>query len=212
MRNQQFKSYHFFLIFLILLTANYAFAEESRIVFLHHSTGGNLCEEGKVSQWFDDYNSIHDTSYQFLTRSYPGLKPEPMFNYPYNYWNLWVNGACQLSSQHDRPCLDKLTREYDVIIYKHCYPGSDIQKDTGFSQVDSDHKSLENYKLQYRALRDIMDGYSNTIFIIWTLPPRNRIATTQKHATRSSKFVKWVKNDFLSEDKKKHPNIFIFDF
>ncbi len=212
MGGQQLKIYGIILIFLSLFLTNYAFAEGSKIIFLHHSTGANLCEEGKVLKWFDYYNSLYDTSHQFFTRPYPGLKPKPMYNYPYDYWNLWVKGADKLSSQQGRPSLDELTSKYDVIVLKHCYPVSDIQKDTGFPQIDSDRKSIENYKLQYRALRDLMDSYSDTTFILWTLVPRNRVATTYKHAIRAKEFVNWVKNKFLFEDGKTHSNIFIFDF
>ncbi len=215
-----YKTFFLFLLIMGLLgsstvplcSATNAFAQDIKILFLHHSTGANLYEEGKISQWFEKYNLVHKTFYRFFTRSYPGLKPFPMSNYPYDYWNLWVNNACENSSKQDRPCIDELTKEYDVIIFKHCYPGSDIRNDTGFPQINSDQKTIENYKLQYRALRKIMDEHPATIFIIWTLAPRNRIATTYEMASRAHKFVKWTKNDFLKEDGKEHFNIFIFDF
>jgi hypothetical protein len=133
------------------LIAN-SFASDSKIIFLHHSTGENLCEEGRVNEWFNRYNIDHKTEFQFITRGYPGLKPEPMTNYPYDYWKLWVNDTCDQSSSQDRPCLGQLTKDFDVIIFKHCYPASDIEKDTGFPNVTSNLKTIENYKLQYRAL------------------------------------------------------------
>ena len=58
----------------------------------------------------------------------------------------------------------------------------------------------------------MMDSYPNNIFIIWTLPPLHRLATTPDHAKRAKQFVDWVKYEFLSEDGKPHQNIFVFDF
>jgi hypothetical protein len=193
------------------LGAPSASGKEVRIVLLHHSTGGNLYSEGKIKEWFDDYNRTNNASLRFQAKGYPGLQPGPMYNYPYDYWNLWVNKACD-SSIEGRECLDKLARDYEIVIFKHCYPGSDVLPDTGFPKVDSDRKSLENYKLQYRALRAAMGAHPNTAFVVWTLPPRNRVATTPEHARRARQFVEWVKNEFLQEDGKPHPNIFVYDF
>jgi len=108
--------------------------------------------------------------------------------------------------------MDKLTQSYDVIIFKHCFPGADIKSDNGSETVNSSRKSLGNYKLQYRALRDLMDSYPKTRFIVWTLAPLHRNATTPANASRASQFVDWVKNDWLKEDLKTHENIFVFDF
>ncbi len=200
------------LLFLLSIHFSIAHATEVNIIFLHHSTGDNLVGEGRVKEWFDTYNSDNGTRYKFNTRFYPGLKPQPMYNYPYNYWNLWVNNACDAKYANERPCFEDLVREYDVIIFKHCYPGSDVEKNTGFPDISSDRKSIENYRLQYRALRDLFDKHPDNHFIIWTLPPRNRVATTYKKARRAKDFVKWVKEDFLTEDGKDHHNISIFDF
>lgn len=180
------------------------------IIFLHHSTGSGVYNTGGVRAWFDNYNQTHGTSYTISDRSYPS-SPYPWSNYPYDYWNLWVNGSCD-SSRPGIECMDTLAAAYDVIIYKHCYPGAAINADTGSPDISSNRRSLENYKLQYRALRDMMDGYPDTKFILWTLAPLHRLASNPDREARAAEFVDWVKNDFLTEDGKRHPNIFIFDF
>ena len=196
---------------IFFVTANGAGqAAEVEILFLHHSTGGNVYTEGEVAEWIRNYNDNRGTDYHITARSYPD-KPYSWSNYPYDYWHLWIDGACD----NDEPgitCLEALAADYDVIIFKHCFPGADVLADTGSPAVSSDRKSLENYRLQYRALRNRMDSYPNTIFIVWTLAPRHRLATSPDNAARAAQFVDWVKNDFLSEDGEEHPNIFIFDF
>ena len=182
------------------------FADGEKVIFLHHSTGGNVYNEGDVQQWLHTYNP----SLEISERAYPA-NGYPWANYPYDYWNLWINGKCQ-SGNTGMECLDNLADEYDVIIFKHCFPGAAVQPDIGTPDVTSARKSLENYKAQYRALRDEMDQYPDTTFIIWTLAPLHRLATNPDQAARAWQFVQWVKHDFLSEDGKAHPNIFIFDF
>jgi len=205
---------YFYAVFLlVLLLPNIALSGTTeKIIFLHHSTGAgvyNYPDKG-VATWFDEYNATNETSYVISERGYP-TGSYPWNNYPYDYWNLWINGVCD-SNESTTECMTTLTQNHDVIIYKHCYPGAAIQADTGSPDVSSSRKSLENYKLQYRALLAMMDSYPDTKFIVWTLAPLHRLATSETTAARAAEFVDWVKTDFLTEDGNPHPNIFIFDF
>ncbi len=198
-------------VFFSFAFSGFAFAADSvSILFLHHSTGGAVYSEGSVSDWFDAYNTAHGTQYNISQRGYPN-SPYAWKNYPYDYWYLWVDGHCD-SSQSGIECLDSLAADHDMIILKHCYPGADIRADSGTPDVASETKTLGNYKLQYRALRQLMDSYPDTMFMFWTLAPRHRLATNDENAARAAEFVDWVKNEFLTEDGEPHPNIFIFDF
>ena len=87
-----------------------------------------------------------------------------------------------------------------------------MQPDSGNPNIASSTKSLENYKLQYRALRDLMDGYPDNRFIVWTLAPLHRLATNAETAQRARQFVDWVNTEWLTEDGQTHDNIFLFDF
>lgn len=199
-----------FLIFVVVLFPFFASAgTDDRIIFLHHSTGGAVWSTGRVSSWISTYNTSNGTGYQAIERSYPST-PYPWNNYPYDFWNIWVNGACD-SAQPGIECMNTLTDNYNVIIWKHCFPGAAVLADTGSPSISSNRKSLENYKLQYRALRDMMDSYPANKYIVWTLAPLHRLATNAQDAARAKQFVDWVKNDWLIENGN-HPNIFIFDF
>jgi hypothetical protein len=188
-------------------------AQTADAILLHHSVGGNLYTEGGVAAWFTTYNSTHGTNYHVSERVYPDYPYPTSTNYPYDYWNLWVHGACS-SGNPGNQCLNVLTQDYDVIIFKHCYPGADIGPDSGAADITSSDRELQNYKLQFRALRATLDSYPNTKFIVWTLVPMNSgdSANTAEKAARAKQFVDWVKGEWLTEDGKSHPNIFIFDF
>ncbi len=192
---------------LVLLTID---AYTQKACFLHHSTGGAVYSQGHVADTIDAYNIAHGTNYQLDQRAFPHT-PYPWNNYPYDYWNLWVNGAC--SSENPKiECLESMLNNYDIVIFKHCYPGSDIIADIANPNASSKVKCLANYKLQYRALKAKMDDFPNKKFIVWTLAPLHRLATNAEKAKRAQEFVNWVKNDWLTEDNQNHPNIFIFDF
>jgi hypothetical protein len=192
-------------IFLFLSPA----AMSQKAIFLHHSTGWGVYTEGHVAEWIANYNNDHATSYVLDQRSFPGA-PYPWDNYPYDYWNLWINNVCD-NSNPGIACMDNLCANYDVIIFKHCYPGAGIIDDPANPVAGSPVRSLATYKLQYRALRDLMDSYPDNKFIVWTLAPLHRLVTNATIAARARTFVDWVKNDWLTEDGKQHPNIYIFD-
>jgi uncharacterized protein YjdB len=196
------------LYFILLSSAGTGYSQD--VIFLHHSTGGGVYYEGNVAAWIDNYNTQHSTSYNVTERSYPNT-PYPWQNYPYDYWNLWINNGCD-NSDPDIECLSGLCANYNVIIFKHCFPGSDIVADDPSPTISSPKQTVANYKLQYRALRDLMDTYPNNKFIVWTLAPNHRLATNDADAARAKQFVDWVKNEWLSEDGESHPNIYIFDF
>lgn len=193
---------------LLIFVCSITFSQ--RAIFLHHSTGGNVFYQGEVTSWISEYNSNNGTDFQVDERAYP-TDPYPWNNYPFDYWNLWINNVCD-NSDIDIECLDKITQDYDMVIFKHCFPGAQINPDDGDPSVSSEYKSLANYKLQYRALRALMDSYPENKFVIWTLVPLHRLATNHENAARAREFVDWVKTTWLLEDEIPHPNIYVFDF
>ncbi|HOW35200.1 MAG TPA: fibronectin type III domain-containing protein [Candidatus Omnitrophota bacterium] len=188
-------------------------AGNQKIIFLHHSTGGNLYNYsgGGVAGWISNYNSTNGTGYQVSDLWFPASGSiYGGVNYPFHYWDLWGNQKCR-DSRYGAPCLDDLTQNYDVIIFKHCFPASGVVADTGNPNINSSVQSLENYKTQYRGLRNLMDQYPAKKFIIWTLPPRHRLTGYPDQAARATEFSEWLKTDFLTENGP-HANISVFDF
>ena len=153
---------------------NYSTGKEYRILFLHHSTGNVIFNAGKtqsilsrklfknksfVKQWFKNYNQSNNTNYKIEEQYFPKDKPYGWNNYPYDYYNIWVKHSGTQPYMNE-PTLEILTQKYDLIIFKHCYPVSDIIADSNHADINSSVKSLENYKLQYLALKQKMHGIS----------------------------------------------------
>jgi hypothetical protein len=193
---------------------------EMRILFLHHSTGETIWRGG-VSDWFDRYNAEHGADYEIEERTFPKGSPYPWNNYPFDYWNIWVaHGGNE--PYMEEPTLEILTRSYDVIVFKHCFPVCNIHEDTGDPDIGSAEKRIENYRLQYEALKTKMREFPETAFILWTgaarvekVSLRSRIAALLKGrslnadgARRAREFFTWVKEDWDEPGD----NIFVWDF
>lgn len=191
-----------------------------KIVFLHHSTGARIWSGG-VKDWFNAYNQRNGTRYDIVEQVFPKESPYGWNNYPYDYWNIWVKHAGD-TPYLEEPTLEMLTKTYDVIVFKHCFPVGDIVQDTGAPDVASPEKRIENYKLQYEALKAKMHQFPKTTFIVWTGAAqvdystiRNRIAAVIRghsnvklRAQRAHEFFEWVKKDWDVPGD----NIYLWDF
>ena len=108
----------------------------------------------------------------------------------------------------EEPTLEILTKQYDVIIFKHCFPVSRINADTGSPDINSDVKSIENYKLQYDALKKKMHEFPENKFIVWTPAANTKLKSKEDEALRTREFYNWMVNEW----DEKGDNIFIWDF
>ena len=190
-----------------------------KVIFLHHSVGKKiwlgrtnryihkLTQKNDIQPFFKKYNKKNKTRYSITELTFPKTAPYGWKNYPYDYYNIWVKNAGH-APFNDEPTLEILTREYDVIIFKHCYPVSNILADRGTPDIDSEEKRLENYKLQYNALKSKMHEFPGTKFIIWTPAVFNKNQITEDEAERTYKFYKWI----IDEWDEKGDNIFVWDF
>ncbi len=200
------------------------------VLFLHHSTGnaiwngnknkvryyvgraikkitGKSNNQAELPLLFRKYNKKNHTNYRIEELAFPKERPYGGRNYPFDYYNIWVkNGGNDTFMQE--PTLESLTKKYQVIVFKHCFPSSNIQKDLDSADIDSDYKSLANYKLQYLALREKLHQFPNTRFIVWTGAVQVKNKITEAEAERARVFYNWVKNTWDLPDD----NIFVWDF
>ena len=182
----------------------------TKVVFLHHSTGENIWNGG-VPGWIDAYNGRKDTKYAVAELAYPH-DPYPWDNYPYDYWNLWVRHAGPQPFQ-GQETLEMLTPSYQVVVFKHCYPVSGLEQESA-ADVTSSAKTVANYKAQYTALKAKLRSFAATRFIVWTGAALTRTAMhgdyggSEETARRAKQFFDWVKSSW----DEKGDNIFVFDF
>jgi hypothetical protein len=174
----------------------------TNIIFLHHSTGRNLIEQGNVREiltesgyqfWDHDYNYIglRDPAGQYTGYSY--IVPDD---------NTDPDGLHEIFGQNSyQQPLNTLSAllQHEVIVVKSCFPASNIVNEA----------ELEQRKSWNLAMRDIMDQHPDKVFILLTSPPLNPAETTVEVAANARILSNWL----ASEDfKGGHPNIFVFDF
>lgn len=193
-----------------------------KIGFLHHSTG-NVIWTGKptgikkitsifkkyeaVPGWFAVYNKTNSKNYFITEQNFPKAKPYGWNNYPFDYYNIWVKNAGE-SPFMEEPTLEMLTKDYNMIIFKHCFPVGNIQESTDSADLNSDKKTLQNYKLQYLALKEKLLSFPDTKFVVWTAAALVESQTTPEETARTREFVDWVVNEWDAEGD----NIYLWDF
>jgi hypothetical protein len=192
-------------------TPDAGLGDGARILMLHHSTGQNVWDGG-VAGWIANYNGAHGRSHRIEERAYPD-DPWPWDNYPSDYYRIWVQheGGARPGTEW----LETLAPRYGVILFKHCFPGSDIGPDSGSPDPASGDKTLENYRAAYNALKLQLRSFPSTRFIVWTLAMRTQADMQASYGgdaagmgQRSREFTDWVKNVW----DEKGDNIFVWDF
>jgi hypothetical protein len=191
-----------------------------KIVFLHHSTG-EVIWRGGVAECFERHNRDNGTSYRIEERAFPKRSPYGWNNYPYDYWNIWARHGGPAPFMEE-PTLEMLTGGYDLIVFKHCFPVSDVLPDTGRPDISSEEKRLENYKLQYEALKRKLHEFPKNKFVVWTAPPRVEVesfkarllafvrgrSAQRENAERAAAFAAWVRGEWDEPGD----NIFLWDY
>lgn len=203
---------------------------DMNIIFLHHSTGGVIWQGTKIPLinraaakvspklvnlvgkkaglplLFDKYSKENSKNYLIKEMAFPKLSPYGWNNYPYDYYNIWIKNAGN-EPYMEEPTLEMLAKEYQVIIFKHCFPVSNIRPDKDSADINSNYRSLSNYKLQYNALRDKLHEFPDTKFLIFTGAVQVKGSITEDEARRAKEFFTWVINEWdLPGD-----NIYLWD-
>jgi hypothetical protein len=171
------------------------------VVFLHHSVGKNLIEQGGVRE------ILSEAGYRFWDHDYNGLGlRDPQGNYTgygYNipYDNTDPDGLLRLFSQpaYGAPvnALSSLL-QHEVIAFKSCYPASDIVTEA----------QLAERKAWYLTMRDAMDQHPDKLFIVITQPALNPAETNLEIAVRARAFANWLTSDEFLQGRQ---NIAVFD-
>jgi hypothetical protein len=191
----------------------------NKAVFLHHSTGQSvlmgdvsriwwkLFKEGSFIKWLKAYNEKNKSNFIVDEMLFPKKEPYGWRNQPVDYYNIWVKNAGE-KPYMEEPTLEMLTKDYGLIIFKHCYPVSEIEADSDSANVESEKKQIQNYKLQYEALKTKMKSFPETKFLVWTGANHVKANISEENALRMKEWTNWVKNEW----DEKGDNIFLWDF
>ena len=206
-------------------------SSDMNIILLHHSTGEILWNgsppsllkravkkvssklvdvlsvNAQLPMMFEKYNEEHGKKYHIEEMDFPKAEPYGWNNNPFDYYNIWVNNAGE-NPYKGEPTLEILTKDFQVIIFKHCFPVSNIQQEQDTADINSFYRSISNYKLQYNALRDKLQSFPDTKFILFTGAAQVQGNITEEEALRAREFFTWV----IKEWDLPGDNIYIWDF
>jgi hypothetical protein len=173
-----------------------------QILFMHHSTGGNLIAQGGVREaftelgyefWDHGYNEegLVDPSGTWLGVNWdmPGDNTDP--DGWYNIFNQPVTDPASNTFSH--------MLQADVIIFKSCFPSSNIDSEW----------MLEEYQRYFLSIRDVIDQHPDKLFIPFTTPPLVPNETSSDNAARARRWAEYLTSDEYLDG---HPNIAVFDF
>lgn len=203
---------------------------DQKIIFLHHSTGEviwygkeisivtkaakkiskKLAEvvgtKAQLPMLFEEFNKKNGKKYSIKEMEFPKASPYGWNNYPFDYYNIWVQHAGEKPFMEE-PTLEMLTRDYQVIIFKHCYPVSNIKAEQDSADINSYVMTIPNFKLQYMALRDKLHQFPDTKFILFTGAVQVKANLDEQAAIRTKEFFTWVINEWDLPDD----NIYLWD-
>jgi len=89
--------------------------------------------------------------------------------------------------------------QFDVIIFKKCFPTSQIESDT----------KLDQFKNSYLKIREFVDHNPDKLFIIMTQPPLRSEVTDPNNASRARNLSEWLRSSEYIGDRS---NLRVFDF
>jgi len=190
-------------------------SEPVRLIFIHHSVGENWLsddDDGDLGRTLDESNYyVSDTNY--------GWGPDGIGDST-DYYN-WVDWF--LSPESSR-ILDALyaeneqnsyyTRslsdpggENEIIMFKSCYPNSDLEGNPNEAPDDGDEYTVGHAKYVYNQILDYFVTRPDKLFVVITPPP----LLDSTNAENSKEFSRWLVEDWLDENSYPYANVAVWD-
>lgn len=189
--------------------------KKSRILFIHHSTGGNLIKEGglrkelahinpELELWDHNYN-LFPICTKLLARfthlrglsdakgRYTGT------DYKITLSNNSPKEYAEIFSRDPKDNTLASILSYDVVAFKNCYPTT---------RIKSDKQLIDNIS-EFTKIRDIVEQLPKNQFILVTPPPARRETTNASQAHRARQMVSVLNSLMFAHGIE---NLHIFDF
>lgn len=188
--------------------------KKTRVLFIHHSTGGLLICFGRLRKllkeknpniefWDHGYNLFSPKAISYLfgpitfrTGLSNGNGQMTGKDFNINISNNSPKEYADIFSRNSEDYTLKNILSFDVVIFKNCFPTSKIET----------KEKLEEYKKYYSKIMRSISKYKNR-FIVFTPPPLRAEMTKSEWAENARSLA-----DFINKETKKYSNISSFDF
>jgi hypothetical protein len=192
--------------------------EPVKLIFIHHSVGAGWLEDGNGSLGL----ALRDNNY-FVSDTNYGWGPDNIGDHTdIGDWLDWFRGSKSdrylealyaanenYTGNYGRIENPDPDRENEVILFKSCFPNSNLKGDPEDLPKRGSASSVGGAKYVYEDLLNYFAMQQDKLFVIITAPPVTE-ENSNKPPENARAFNNWLVNDWLLE----YPfdNVAVFDF
>lgn len=189
--------------------------EAVKLVFIHHSTGENWLTDGYGDLGIELGNNnyfVSDTNYGWGPEAIGDRTDIPNWMEWFRsgqtptYMDALFNESGQYSNY--TRTLANPGGENQVIVFKSCFPNSDLAGSPDDPPGSYAELSVSGAKYVYNELLKYFITMPDKLFIVVTAPP----LISSDNAENARAFNNWLVNDWLLENNYTHSNVAVFDF
>ena len=186
-----------------------------KLIFIHHSCGQNWLadEHGKLGLALEQNN-------YFVSDTYYGWGPDSIGDRTdILNWTEWFRGPNSeryltalynesgQTSYFSRGLPDP-GGENEIILFKSCYPNSNLKGRPNDSAKPGSDLTVSNAKFIYNDLLNYFITRPDKLFVVITAPP----VLDPQYADNARAFNTWLVQDWLAENNYPLNNVAVFDF
>jgi len=200
-----------------------------KLIFIHHSTGGNWLADPNNDQPYGGLALALMENNYFVSATNYGWGPDGIGdrtdipNWP--EWFLGPNRDAYLNALYNETgqnvgdfgnwsrMADDPGGENVIIMFKSCFPNSDLYGDPDdppLSEPNDYDYTVANAKAVYNALLTYFETRQDKLFVVITAPPLMRSDTSRGRAANARAFNNWLINDWLADYP--YANVAVFDY
>lgn len=190
--------------------------QKTNILFIHHSTGGNLLHQGEVRKllyeksdsvafWDHGYNlyAIYPKLLANIGTFHTGLSDENGIITGTDFNIILSNNTPKeyaeiFNRESTDPTLSKIL-QFDIIIFKNCFPTTHITSDEKLSEIMK----------YYEQIRTGVSRFADKKFMVFTPPPLRSESTKPEYAQRARVLAQWMISPAFFNPAS---NLSVFDF
>jgi len=186
-----------------------------KLIFIHHSTGENWLSDGygNLGQTLAENNYyVSDTNYGWGPNGIGDRTDIPDWEEWFRsgdtatYMDALFNEGDQ-HAEYIRTAVDP-GGENEIIMFKSCFPNSDLEGDPDDSPTADGWLSVGHAKYVYNEILNYFGQHPEKLFVVVTAPP----LSDRSNAANARAFNLWLMNDWLDENDYPYNNVAVFDF
>lgn len=199
-------------------------AEPVRLIFIHHSTGGNWLADSSSNELGGDLGQALMMNNYYVSATNYGWGPDSIGDATdIPNWLDWFRGersATYLEALYNEdgqnfgdfgswPRLeDEPEGENRIIVFKSCFPNSELEGRPDDTAAPDGWLTVSNAKHVYNEILKYFATQPDKLFVVVTAPPLN----SSPNAKNARAFNQWLVNDWLEENHYTLNNVAVFDF